>query len=94
MSELPIMGFNYGDLLVYPDQYATILIGRLKCKGKKPLLPEDINDSCKNLKLNGESRSRNYALNDGSLAFCDMTKRITDSKIQKKIGDFQFKEPM
>lgn len=94
VSELPIMGFNYGDLLEYPDQYASILIGRLKCKGKKPLQPEEINDSCKNLKLNGESRSRNYALNDGSLAFCDMAKRITDGEIQKKIGDFQFKEPM
>ena len=56
--------------------------------------PEEINDSCKNLKLNGESRSRNYALNDGSLSFCDMTKRVTDGDIQKKIGDFRFKEPM
>ena len=78
----------------YPDQNAQIYIGRLKCKGKKKLLPEDINDSCKNLKLDGESRSRNYALNDGSLAFCDMTKRITDNSIERKIGDFQFKEPM
>ena len=94
MSALPIIGFNYGDLLEYPDQNAQIYIGRLKCKGKKKLLPEDINDSCKNLKLDGESRSRNYALNDGSLAFCDMTKRITDDAIERKIGDFQFKEPM
>ena len=94
MSALPIIGFNYGDLLEYPDQNAQIYIGRLKCKGKKKLLPEDINDSCKNLKLDGESRSRNYALNDGSLAFCDMTKRITDNAIERKIGDFQFKEPM
>ena len=94
MTALPIIGFNYGDLLQFPDQYASIEIGRLKCKGKKPLLPEEINDSCKNLKLNGESRSRNYPLNDGSLAFCDMTKRITDSEIQRKIGDFRFKEPM
>ena len=94
MTQIPITGFNYGDLLVYPEQHASIFIGRLKCTGKKPLLPEEINDSCKNLKLNGESRSRNYALNDGSLAFCDMTKRITDGAIQKKMGDFQFKEPM
>ena len=94
MSALPIIGFNYGDLLEYPEQHASITIGRLKCKGKKPLLPEEINDSCKNLKLNGESRSRNYPLNDGSLAFCDMTKQMNDDTIQKKMGDFRFKEPM
>ena len=94
MSALPVIGFNYGDLLQFPDQYASIEIGRLKCNGKKPLLPEEINDSCKNLKLNGEFRSRNYALNDGSLAFCDMTKRVSDSEIQKKMGDFRFQEPM
>ena len=94
MSALPIIGFNYGDLLEYPDQNAQIYIGRLKCKGKKKLMPEDINDSCKNLKLDGESRSRNYALNDGSLAFCDMTKRITENALERKIGEFQFKEPM
>ena len=94
MTALPVTGFNYGDLLQFPDQYASIEIGRLKCNGKKPLLPDEINDSCKNLKLNGEYRSRNYALNDGSLAFCDMTKRVTDSEIQKKLGDFRFEEPM
>ena len=94
MSALPITGFNYGDLLEYPDQQAAITIGRLKCEGKKPLLPEEINTSCKNLKINGETRSRNYALNDGLLAFCDMEKRITDAAIQKTIGHFQFKEPM
>ena len=94
MSALPVMGFNCGNYLQYENQDAFIQIGRLKCKGKKLLLPEEINDSYKNLKLNGEFRSRNYTLNDGSLNFCDMTKRIIDSEIQKEVGDLRFKEPM
>jgi len=91
MSALPVTGFLYGEM-PYPSQFAAITIGRLRCQGMKDIQPEHIMDSCANLKTFGVSQSGNYVLNDESIAFCDMSRGITDEEIQHHIGGLTYND--
>jgi len=88
-SALPVTGFLYGEM-PYPSQFAAITIGRLQCEGAKDILPEDIMDSCANLKTFGVSQSGNYVLNDNKVSFCDMSKAASDQDIQRHIGSLTY----
>merc|ERR1712198_788883 len=57
-----------------------------QCKGSKYIAPDSIMDSCSNMKIAGLTTSRNYVLNDGTLAYCQMDKAISDPNIQKYLG--------
>ena len=94
MSALPIMGFRY-EKVNSDNQSASIYVGNLKCSGiKKVQHQSDIYRSCRNLKLSGVYRSGNYVLNDGSMVFCDMEKRMGDHKLQTHIKNILFKDVM
>jgi len=93
VSALPIYGFVYGDL-VYESQIAQIEIGRLKCRGQKQMEPKEITESCSNLKRGGVSQSGNYVLSDGNVAFCDMTKSMSDGGIQSILGKLSYKDAL
>ena len=84
-SALPILGFKYG-LMLYSAQKATINIGRFVCTGKKKIKPENVADSCSNLKTHGISDSGNYILNDQTIVFCDMDKIMDEDEIQRHVG--------
>ena len=94
MTELPITGFNYDDVLKEPSQFAAIRIGRLICKGRRSVWPTDLCNSCRNLKIDGEFHSGNYALNDGSMAYCHMEKSLNDPELQENIGQIIYKNVM
>ena len=81
MTALPITGFVYGEMK-YQSQFAAIEISRMICKGQKKIEPNELMDSCSNLKTSGVTASGSYVLNDKSVAFCDMTKRVSDPEIQ------------
>ena len=93
MSALPITGFEYGKFQ-FSSQYAAISIGNLKCSGSRSVSPNEIYDSCKNLKRHGIESSGNYILNDGSVTFCNMEKAVWDDAIQTKLGNLMFKDVM
>ena len=83
MTALPITGFHYGNL-EYDSQIAIITVGRLKCRGKKDIKPEEIFNSCRSMKIDGESRSGNYVMNNGKVSFCDMNNGLEDDAIQQE----------
>jgi len=91
VDALPITGFRYGDLK-YQTQFASVHIGKLLCEGKKTVKPENLMDSCVNLKLDGVTQSGNFILNDQSVSYCEMTKKITDPDIQRHVGRIQYRE--
>ena len=49
-------------------------------------------DSCANLKTTGVTQSGHYVLNDQSVAFCEMSKRIADPDIQRHIGKLWYND--
>ena len=93
MSALPITGFEYGKFQ-FSSQYAAIFIGNLKCSGSKRIVPNRVYDSCKNMKQDGIENSGNYVLNDGSIIFCNMEKRLWDAGLQTNLGKLVFKDVM
>ena len=92
-SALPVMGFVYGEMK-YESQFSAITIGRLICRGKIAVPVNETTDSCSNLKRSGIVQSGNYILNDESVAFCDMEKRIEDIDIQQHVGVLKYKSSM
>ena len=92
-SALPIRGFVYGQF-ISEDLVAGINIGRLMCKGARTILPSDINDSCKNLKFNGQSKSQIYPLNGGKLSYCDMSQGINDPDLEHYVGRYETEDTM
>ena len=90
-SALPVTAFKYGDL-VYETTYATIEVGRLTCEGSNQIEPEKLHDSCKNLKINGQSQTGNFIMNDGKVSFCDFQKDINDPEIEEKIPWMRFND--
>ena len=90
-SALPITGFRYGELK-YEAQIAQITIGRMKCQGQKQIEPDKLMDSCANLWINGNTETGNYILNDQTVAFCEMSKQITDPDIQHHIGSLRYQD--
>jgi len=89
MSALPISAFWYGDL-IYDSQIAQVFIGRLKCYGEQKLSPDEITNSCSNLKRDGVSTTANYILRDNNVAFCDMEKSMDDDAIQTILGKISY----
>merc|ERR1712136_267426 len=70
--------------------YAAVTIGRMVCKGKKSIEPAHLMDSCSNLKMNGNTASGNYVLNNEEVAFCDMTRLASDPSIETHVGNIHY----
>merc|ERR1712136_104652 len=80
-TALPITGFHYGNLQ-FESQFASIEVGKLVCMGQKEVESDEIFDSCRNMKISGESRSGNYVLNSGQFKFCNFEKDLDDPDIE------------
>jgi len=93
MSALPIIGFKYG-MMAYESQIATIKIGRLQCRGQKEIDPSLLMESCQNMKTQGIMTSGHYVLNDHNIVFCDMSRQISDSQIQRHVGLLSYNDVM
>ena len=90
-SALPITGFRYGEMK-YELQVAQITIGRMQCQSQKKIEPNHLMDSCANMKINGNTETGNYILNDQSVVFCEMSKYISDPDIERHIGSLRYQE--
>ena len=64
----------------------------MKCQGQQKIEPNHLMDSCANLKINGNSESGNYILNDQSVVFCEMSKYLTDQDIENHIGSLRYQD--
>ena len=87
------MGFTYGDMK-FESQFASVTIGRLKCRGQKKLKPNEVTASCSSLKQSGVTQSGNYLMKDEKVSFCDMTKTMDDNDIEMHVGDLTYKDVM
>ena len=93
MTALPVKSFRYGEL-EYETEFGTIEIGRLKCEGQKEVKSEELYDSCRNLKVYGESASGNYVMNSGKVSFCNLEKQLDDPDIEQEIPWMRFNSVM
>ena len=91
MEALPVVAFKYGDL-IYEGTYGSIEVERLICQGNKNVEPENLYDSCKNLKIHGTSDSGNFIMNTGKVSFCDFEKDINDPNIETEIPWMRFND--
>ena len=76
--------------MLFESQFASVTIGRMICKGKKQIAPQDLMESCSNMKLDGMTSSGNFILNDESVVFCDFSKQVSDSALQQHLGDLHY----
>ena len=76
--------------MLYESQFASVTIGRMSCRGKKQIEPQNLMDSCSNHKLDGMTSSGNFILNDESVAFCDFSKQVFDSTLQQHVGNLHY----
>ena len=76
----------------YQSQIAQVTIGRMKCQGQKKIEPNHLMDSCASMKINGNTETGNYILNDQTVVFCEMSKYISDPDIERHIGSLRYQE--
>ena len=81
----PIHEVKYGNL-ENEQQLSKIEVGWVNsCEGRNEVKPEELCESCRNLKHNGDSAIRIYVINDGTVSFYDLQNSIDDPTVEQEM---------